>query len=175
MCMLFIHYNHLFVSYLLAIRSRRSSCQQSLLVAKFSIFYCFCFQWTLLAPANPNCFLILISHIIQLYRYLFNTNRFEYFACVCRHIGGIDIFRYFELDCTNVHVTAQRPEMWLLHTVHARQSGDFLIALRQYAIDTGRLTLHQHRHRFLYQTNYTQCNQNCNENRANRIGTHPPE
>lgn len=94
---------------------------------------------------------------------------------MCRDIGRVDVFRDLEFDGADVDVTAERPEVGLLHAVDAGQAGDLLVALLQGVVQRGRLPLHEHGHRLPDQTEHAEGDQQRDEYGADGVGPHPAE
>lgn len=126
-------------------------------------------QLTTLPPPSP------LLNIIQLNVNLLHADRLEDHPRVRLHVLWIDILRHFQFHSAHVNVTAQGPEVRLLHGINAGQSSHPLVARGQQRFNDLRRALHQNPNGLLDQTEDTNRDQHGDEHGANGIRDHPAE
>ena len=117
----------------------------------------------------------LLVSIVEMHVELVDSDFAEDVLRLLRHVAAVRLRSHFDLEGSDEHVWAERPEVRLLHRQHSVEPGDFLVAFGQFVVEFVRLPLHEDEQRVADKREDADGDAESDEERADRIGDHPTE
>lgn len=95
--------------------------------------------------------LVSLVQEVQVYKELGHVNTSEYHLRVAHDVLGVCVTRHLQLQTSAVVVSAEGPEVSLVHSLHALQLHHLLVGIRKAMVQLLGRSLHEYSHAVRYQ------------------------